>query len=193
MARSASVGGVILAMLALAGAAAAQPTSHMMQQPADHAVLLGDLPVPLSSTCIFRRIQPTTMPGDRIPTFTIPEGRLLVITDVEWEAEGQWDFAPNGLVPFAPNSVVEFRLVLVRSDPFAELTVMQSRTVTSGPQHQPVAGSEQLTTGVVLAPGVTFCGRTEALGLHQGNPNVVVRQAAKLGRVLLRGYLIDAT
>ena len=179
---------LVLACLALPAAAAAQPTSHLLQNPADHVVLLAE-PSAAVRHCSFIRILPTTNPADRIAPFEIPSGRLLVLTDVEWEAVGQWAFEQGGMVKFSPDHIVQLTLELVDPETFAALPIMQSRTLTVGANGNPVAGSEQLTTGIVVAAGTRLCAHAETLWaqLHAHG-----RSDAKLGRVLLRGYLIDA-
>jgi hypothetical protein len=194
MPRSALLGAVTLAMLALPGAATAQPTSHVLQNPQDHVLLLVDPTTPGMSgiTCTSRRILPTTDPADRLEPFAIPTGRLLVITDVEWEAVAIEFFDPHTPFQFAPGSVVVFELDLARFSPFTTLPLMRSRALTVGPGGDPVAGSEQLTTGIVVAPGTVLCAHAEVEEAGGNPPVQVTRTPARLGRVLLRGYLIDA-
>ena len=178
----------LLGLVVLPAAAAAQPASHVLQNPADHVVLLAE-PTPVVKRCSFLRILPTTNPADRVAPFAIPPGRLLVLTDVEWEAVGQWAFEQGGMVKFSQGHVVQLSLELVDPQTYAALPIMQSRALTVGANGAPVAGSEQLTTGIVVAPGTTLCAHAEMLWaqLHAHG-----RSEAKLGRVVLRGYLIDA-
>jgi hypothetical protein len=175
-------------LLALPAAAAAQPVSHVLQDPADHVVLLAE-PAPIvARLCSFVRILPTTQPGDRIVPFEVPSGRLLVVTDVEWEAVGQWDFGPT--VEFGKDTTVQLSLELVDPQTFAALPIMRSRALTIGVRATPAAGSEQLTTGIVVAPGMMFCAHAEILGFFA---HAETRRDARLGRIILRGYLIDAS
>jgi len=177
-------------LLALSAAATAQPVSHVLQNPADHVVLLGE-PVPgIARLCSFVRILPTTPPGDRIPPFEVPPGRLLIVTDVEWEAVGQWNFGPGGMVEFGKGHTVQLSLELVDPQTFAALPIMRSRALTVAVHATPVAGSEQLTTGIVVAPGTRLCAHAELLATFA---HAEVRRDAVLGRIILRGYLIDAS
>lgn len=180
-------------LVALSAAATAQPTAHMLQNPAEHVVLLANSQK-LPQLCSFRRIFPTSDPADRIPDFEIPPGRLLVITDVEWEALGLLLFDPKEIQPFDKGARVTFQLELAKlAIPFETLPIMQSRGLVAD-RAEPVAGSEQLTTGVVLAPATMFCARAEVLEVSFGGSQAVVqRHSAQLGRVILRGYLIDAS
>ena len=175
-------------VLALPAAAAAQPVSHLLQNPADHVVLLAEPAPVVARLCSFLRILPTTQPGDRIAPFEVPSARLLVVTDVEWEAVGQWNFGP--MVEFSKDTTVQLTLELVHPQTFAALPILRSRALTVGSHGNPVAGSEQLTTGIVVAPGTMFCAHAEMLAVHA---HAEIRGDAKLGRVILRGYLIDAS
>jgi hypothetical protein len=181
---------LVLACLAFAAPAIAQPTSHVLQNTADHVVLVADPSV--AWMCTFRRVLPTTDPADRIATFAIPPGRLLVVTDVEWTALGTFVY-PYGVFPFGAGSSVVFELMLVNFQASANLPLMRSRTVTVDTDGQIVGSNEQLTTGIVLAPGTTFCGHAQGVHLTASNPTADVHRApATLDRLMLRGYLIDA-
>ena len=133
--------------MALAGEPAAAQISHQGQDISDHVVLRDGslsgrgLPVcpPTASfkdKALFRVFPDGTRASD---PFTVPPGRQLVITDVEWTV--------NGLsrAPLTPGATVRTRLQIGSDMTFDQ--VFLSRTVEVGSERGDVSGNEQLTTG----------------------------------------------
>ena len=110
--------------------------------------------------------------------FTVPAGKHLVITDVEWTV----DALSTGL-SLIPGGTVRTRLQIGSGDTFNQ--VFLSRTVEVGAESGRITGSEQLTTGVVVAPKTAICP-----GSAEFNSNAVI--SARLLEIVLRGYLINA-
>jgi hypothetical protein len=101
-----------------------------------------------------------------------------VITDVEWTV----DALSTGL-SLIPGGTVRTRLQIGSGDTFNQ--VFLSRTVEVGAESGRITGSEQLTTGVVVAPKTAICP-----GSAEFNSNAVI--SARLLEIVLRGYLINA-
>jgi hypothetical protein len=110
--------------------------------------------------------------------FTVPAGRHLVITDVEWTV----DALSTGL-SLIPGGTVRTRLQIGSGDTFNP--VFLSRTVEVGPEGGRITGSEQLTTGVVVAPKTAICPSSAEF---TAGPSI----SARLLEIVLRGYLINA-
>ena len=198
--RAVGLGAAALALVLAPDAASAQPVSHLSQPPAEHVVLLGSIPGTVGiaqEVCSFARVTPDADPTARLQVFEIPPGRRLVITDVEWEAAGLLRHQPEaGFHPFEwidwwPDTAVVFVLGFTATEfPRPLLPVFQSRSVLVSEKGAAVAGNEELTTGVVVAPGTLLCGRAHAVSFDS-QQSVLVRRRALLTRVILRGYLID--
>ena len=176
----------MVAGLALAGEPAAAQMSHQGQDINDHVVLRDGsyagrgLPVcppftPFAGRALYRVFPDGTKATD---PFTVPAGRQLVITDVEWmvdaTAQGQ---------PLTPGETVGTQVQVGSVGTFN--TVFRSSTVQVGPESGRVFGNEQLSTGFAVAPNTAICPGSAAFGAG------LVR-SVRLLEVVLRGYLIDA-
>jgi hypothetical protein len=172
--------------MALTGEPAAAQISHQGQVISDHVVLRDEslsgrgLPVcpPTASfkdKALFRVFPDGTRAS--VP-FTVPAGRLLVVTDVEWTVNGL-SSGPS----LTAGATVRTRLSIGSDSTFDH--VFLSRTVEVGPERGYVSGSEQLTTGFVVAPSTTICADSAEFG-----SNTI--RSARLIELVLRGYLINA-
>jgi hypothetical protein len=101
--------------------------------------------------------------------FRVREGRVLVVTDVEWSAFP--DEFSN------PGDSVRLQIMLSTSGP-SFLPAFQSRAVIRGPYGVP-GSSEQLTTGFAVGSGTPICALAGD-GLQS---------SAKVETLVLRGYL----
>jgi hypothetical protein len=110
---------------------------------------------------------------------TVPALRQLVITDVEWTV----DVLGTGM-SLTPGAAVRTALSIGSGTTFNR--VFLSRTVEVGSEAGSVAGSEQLTTGVVVASNTEICPSSAEFG---GGGLVRV---ARLLEIVWRGYLIGA-
>ena len=110
--------------------------------------------------------------------FTVPAGRQLVITDVEWTV----DALSTGL-SLIPGGTVRTRVQIGSGDTFNQ--VFMSGTVEVGTESGRITGSEQLTTGFVVAPKTAICPASAEF-----SSNAVI--SARLLEIVLRGYLINA-
>jgi hypothetical protein len=172
------------AVVTLAAEPAAAQISHQGQDINDHVVLRdGSLSGRAGSSCpatgsfsgrtLFRVGPDGTRASD---PFTVPTARLLVITDVEWTV----DALSSGL-SLTPGGTVRTRLQIGSGSTFTQ--VFLSRTVPVSSERGAVSGTEQLTTGVVVASNTAICpGATEFGG------NTV--RSARVLELVLRGYLI---
>jgi hypothetical protein len=174
------------AAVALAGDVAAAQVSHLGQNVADHVMLrsgtpsgrfVSTCPVPASpqGMVLFRVWPDGTRESE---SFTVPSGRLLVITDVEWTVMNR----TNGGALTA-GATVRFRLQIGSGTTFS--SVFLSPTVEVGSERAAVSGSEQLTTGIAVGPNTTICpSAVEFI------PNGFA--SAWVNELVLRGYLITA-
>lgn len=181
-----TLAGLAVAAVVLTGEPAAAQVSHVGQSTNDHVVLRdGTLSGRTASdVCpsgsfkgkgLFRVHPDGTVAAS---PFSVPPGRHLVITDVEWTVNG----TTLGL-SLAAGANVRMRLQLANG---ASLTpVFLSRTVQVGSAGVYVSGSDQLTTGFVVAPNTVICP-----GAVEFNSGVLI--AANLIEIALRGYLIDS-
>ena len=180
-----SLAGVVVAAMALAGEPAAAQISHQGQDISDHVVLrdgglggrgLAVCPPTASfqDKALFRVFPDGTRASD---PFTVPPGRRLVITDVEWTVNGLSQGAS-----LTPGATVRTRLRIGSDMTFDQ--VFLSRTVEVGSERGNVSGNEQLTTGFVVAPNTTICADSAEFG-----SNTV--KSARLVELVLRGYLIS--
>ena len=101
-----------------------------------------------------------------------------MITDVEWHV----DTLSTG--PLTPGETVRIRVQIGSGTTFNR--VFTSRTVEVGSEGARVSGTEQLTTGFVVAANTAICPDSAAFG-----SNVV--KTARLSELVLRGYLISTT
>lgn len=181
----------VLGAALVAGSAAAQPVSHLGQRIEDHIVLTGwSSPQGSLYICDWHHVPPDGRVSQNPPDYSIPAGRRLVVTDVEWFAN--WMDAQGGYTIDA----VDMRIYLSQGslyDVNALSPVFRSRTVPMPVQatgdRVPRAGSnEQLTTGFVVAAGTEICAVTQGLlGTSGGGFTEYLP-----GEATLRGYLIDA-
>jgi hypothetical protein len=176
---------VAVAAMALAGEPAAAQISHQGQNISDHVVLRDGslsgrgLPVcpPTASfkdKALFRVFPDGTRAAE---PFTVPPGRLLVVTDVEWTVN-----ALSGGPSLTAGATVRTRVSIGSDMTFDQ--VFLSRTVEVGSERGYVSGNEQLTTGFVVAPNTTICADSAEFG-----SNAV--KSARLIELVLRGYLIN--
>jgi hypothetical protein len=177
---------VVVAAVALAGNPAAAQISHQGQDISDHVVLRdGTLSGRVGTGCpsgasfsgrALFRVWPD---GTRATEpFMVPGSRQLVITDVEWTVDG----LPTGL-GLTAGATVRTRLQIGSGTTFDQ--VFLSRTVEVGPERGAVSGTEQLTTGVVVASNTAICPGSTEFGAS-------LVKSARLLELVLRGYLINA-
>ena len=117
----------------------------------------------------FRRVFPDGASASKV--FRIPEGRLLVVTDVDWQYHSG-----------APGLVQILALVIENlAETFKRHTAFES-TIRLGSDG--VGGiSEHMTSGFVVSSSARIC-----VELRNGP----IGPPLRLSRVLLRGYLVDA-
>ncbi|MGJ5819069.1 hypothetical protein [Paludibaculum fermentans] len=113
-----------------------------------------------------------TLPDGTAETdaYRVPEGRVLVVTDVDWH-----------FVSGPPNQLQVFRLLVQNLGDGAKIRrAFESAVQLNG---FGIGGaSEHMTTGFVVAPQARICADAT-----QGMDGSVMR----LSKVLLRGYLMD--
>ena len=172
----------LLSCSLLVPSARAQPFSaaHLGQKIEEH-VMLVSVPGPPNNFCgtnsfrdrEFHQVFPD---GTRDPSpFSVPAGRLLVITDVEWNAFG----GPNGTNVLAANSTLVFQLAVGNNVVMSSYVPLDANSANGRP-----GTSEHMTTGIVAAPGARICPFVTQTQPASG-------AAAFLDQVYLRGYLID--
>jgi len=173
------------AAVAVAGQPAAAQISHQGQDISEHVVLRdGSLTGRFEAVCpptasfkdraLFRVLPDGTRASD---PFMVPGGRQLVITDVEWTV----DALATGL-PLTPGATVRTRLQIGSATTFNP--VFLSRTVEVSSERGSVSGSEQLTTGFVVASNTAICP-----GSAEFSAGAV--KSARLIELVVRGYLIS--
>jgi hypothetical protein len=149
---------IVVAAVALTGDPAAAQISHQGQDVSEHVVLRdGSLTGRFEAVCpatssfkdrtLFRVWPDGTQASE---PFLVPAGRQLVITDVEWTV----DALGTGL-PLTPGETVRTRVQIGSGTTFNK--VFLSRSVEVGSERGRVSGSEQLTTGFVVAPNTAIC------------------------------------
>ena len=176
---------VVVAAAALAGQPAAAQISHQGQDINDHVVLRdgaiegrGESLCPVTASFKGRGLFRVWPDGTRASEpFTAPATRRLVITDVEWTVD-----ATSTGSPLTTGGTVRTRLQIGSGTTFTQ--VFLSRTVEVGSERGGVSGTEQLTTGVVVAPDTAVCPTATEFGAN------LVR-SARLLELVLRGYLIS--
>lgn len=154
--------------------------SHLNQDPRSHVVLTREANVPggcgLQQSDFFR-IHPDGTKDEE--PFRVPEGRLLVVTDVDW-----WLADFQETIPHHENSSTYFTLGLQHAygeGHFSEYVVFrdEKRDDFQGRLGDSVA----MTTGFVVAPDTPIC------------PNAQVNPTPDTDllrlQVILRGYLIE--
>ena len=177
---------VVVAAMALTGDPAAAQMSHQGQDISEHVVLRdGNLPGRAESVCpaggsfsdrtLFRVMPDGTR--EAIP-FTVPAGRHLVVTEVEWTVDAHTTTG-NALTSGA---TVGTRVRIGSGATFN--AVFNSRTVEVGAERGRVTGSDQLTTGFVVGAGAVICPSASEF-----SANLV--RSARLIEIVFRGYLIS--
>ena len=177
---------LVVAAVALTGEPAAAQVSHVGQNITDHVVLRdGSLSGRyVDDVCasgsfkgkgLFRVSPDGTLAS---APFTVPEGRRLVITDVEWTVSGT-----TVGYSLAAGATVRTRIQIGNSSTLTP--VFLSRTVQVDSTGTYVSGSEQLTTGFVVAPNTSIC--PSSVEFSSG-----ALISANLIEFVLRGYLINA-
>ena len=178
---------LVFAAVALTAEPAAAQVSHVGQNINDHVVLrdgtLGGRYY-VDDVCtsgsfkgkgLFRVSPDGTLAS---APFTVPEGRRLVITDVEWTVSGT-----TVGYSLAAGATVRTRIQIGNSSTLTP--VFLSRTVQVESTGTYVSGSEQLTTGFVVAPNTAIC--PSSVEFSSG-----ALISANLIEFVLRGYLINA-
>ena len=176
---------LVVAAVALTARPAASQVSHLGQNISDHVVLRdGSLSGRYVDVCqsasfqdrgLFRVFPDGSQASDQ---FTVPAGRRLVITDVEWTVS-----ATSLGLPLKAGSTVRIR---VRIGSGTTLTsVFLSETIPVEFAGTNISGSQQLTTGFVVAPNTAICP-----GTTEFSSGTVI--AANLVEFVMRGYLINA-
>ena len=177
---------VVVGAVALAGEPAAAQISHQGQDISEHVVLRDG-----SQTGRFEAVCPATAsfkdkalfrvwPDGTLASepFTVPAGRQLVVTDVEWTV----DALATGL-SLIPGETVRTRLQIGSGMTFNQ--VFLSRSVEVGSERGRVSGSEQLTTGFAVGSNTAICPVSATF-----NSSTV--KSARLIEIVLRGYLINS-
>ena len=116
----------------------------------------------------FRRLFPDGTSSPEV--FRIPEGRLLLVTDVDWH----YSSGAPGLVQILA-LIVENRTDQAKRHTSFESTIRLGSDGVGGT-------SEHLTTGFVISSSARIC-----IELRNGP----IGSPLRLSKVLLRGYLID--
>lgn len=158
----------------------ASPRSHLDQDPRQHVVLTREGGVTggcgLQESDFFR-IHPDGTKDEE--TFRVPEGHLLVVTDVDW-----WIADFQGPIPRPENSSTYFTLAL-RHDygggRFSEYRVFRDEKREDFQGR--LGDSMAMTTGFVVAPDTLICPDAQ---VNPTRDTDVLRL-----RVILRGYLIE--
>jgi hypothetical protein len=177
---------LVVAAVTLTGEPAAAQVSHLGQNISDHVVLrdgslAGRYVDDVCTSGSFKgkglfRVSPDGTLASA--PFTVPAGRRLVITDVDWTVSG----TTLGL-SLAPGATVRTRIQIGNGSPLTTVFLSGTVQVDSGGTY--VAGSEQLTTGFVVAPNTSIC--PSAVEFSSG-----ALISANLVEFALRGYLINA-
>lgn len=186
MARLPTVACLVLAAVALTSEPVAAQVSHLGQNVSDHVVLRdGSLAgryvddVCTSGSFKGRGLFRVSPDGTLASApFTVPAGRRLVITDVDWTVSG----TTLGL-SLAPGATVRTRIQIGNGSTLTTVFLSATVQVESGGTY--VAGSEQLTAGFVVAPNTSIC--PSAVEFSSG-----ALISANLIEFTLRGYLINA-
>jgi hypothetical protein len=148
MAKFSSIVGALISIFLISPTAFAQ--SHLRVPPSQHVILLSE---PDDGTCCsagqcFRFVHfPTRLlPNGQTQRFTIPQGRTLVITDVEWN----WLYTGTS-DPF-PNQQQLFRVGF----PNSATDLAKSNALTD--QNSFGGASVSLQSGFTVASGNQICG-----------------------------------
>jgi hypothetical protein len=176
---------LVVAAVTLPAQPAAAQVSHLSQNINDHVVLRdgslsGRYADDVCTSGSFKgkglfRVSPDGAVASA--PFTVPDGRRLVITDVDWTVSG----TTLGY-SLAAGATVRTRIQIGNGTTLTP--VFLSGTVQVGSAGTYVSGSEQLTTGFVVAPNTTIC--PSSVEFSSG-----ALIAANLIEFVLRGYLIN--
>lgn len=183
--RYANVLAFVVAALGWASEPASAQISHQGQDISDHVILRDGSLSSREPVCppsgafkgkgLYRVFPDGTLASE---PFTVPAGRQLVVTDVEWTVG-----STSQNLSLEPGWTVRVLLRIGSGTTFN--LVFLARTVQVGPAGGSVQGSEQLTTGFVVGPNTAICpGSAE----QASNWSI----ATKLHELVLRGYLINA-
>jgi hypothetical protein len=173
-----SLGFGLLSLILFSSQATQLPAqiSHTGQSPRQHVVLTREPAIPHGcglQESEFFRIFPD---GTKAPApFRVPDGQLLVITDVDW-----WlaDFKS----PPSPGYSLYFELALEHQVlPLITTYRVFRDAATTDPQNR-LGRSVAMTTGFVVAPGTRICPFAQV-------PEIQDTDLLRL-QVILRGYLI---
>jgi hypothetical protein len=176
--------------LGAAMSATAQAGTHLGQQGASTHVTLIAKPIPSGSpankcnTASFegQDLYRVLSDGSTASTpFTVPSGHYLVVTDVEWSAQGA---VLSTVAPLAPNRslVLEINLYKPGASGTGNSVYMSPGIWVYPALVDGVLGdSDHMTSGFIVGPGVSIC--PQAYETKQFSSN-----AAKLTRILLHGY-----
>lgn len=152
--------------------------SHLLQEPDDHVVLTREFHTGgcgLLESAFFRIYPDGTKDSD---PFRVPEGRLLIVTDVDW-------WLANFRQPFSPGYATYFELALEHQVGNYRSTFRVFKdTLLNDPQNR-LGRSVSMTTGFVVAPDTRICPFAQ---VAPTNDTDILRL-----NVILRGYLIDGT
>jgi hypothetical protein len=138
--------------------------THMGQPPSNHVTLesIGIDPKedPCETGIDFVRIHPDGSRDQTPPFFHVPAGKVLVVTDVDWQYAGG-----------VPRSAQTFRIFIRGND---RPRVFESTIILNDSGEGGI--SEGMTSGFVLASGSALCVDTTQTG-------------GQISHVVIRGYL----
>lgn len=171
---------------------AAPKISHLNQAIEDHVVLLGSSNTKRVCLDDFRRVLPDgTLQELRRGQPLIPEGRVMVVTDIDWTLVES--SAPEDTPPHSPADLATFVLYdrVPGPDPVGPVMVPLYQAETRHPLQSGgvviTSGNASLTAGFEIDhPNFDVCGEVELLG------GQVDTTTYKQTTVILRGYFIDA-
>jgi hypothetical protein len=172
----------VFTALAVALSPAAAVT-HLVQPVAANHVTLVDGPsgpnpcgtLSFQNRSFFRVLPNATM--STLP-FVVPQGRNLVVTDVEWSAYG----GPLGTVPLAVGTTLRLKIFLVAGASSGQVFSSRGITLDANSAAGRPGSSEQLTAGFVVGPGVSICPY-----VYQETPSFGA--SVYIDGIILRGYL----
>jgi len=110
--------------------------------------------------------------------FVVPQGRTLVVTDVEWAAFG----GVLGTNALAVGNTLVLKIFLVLGSSSAQVFRSRGLTLDANSATGRPGSSEQLTAGFVVGPNVSICP-----AVNQEAPTFGA--TAYLDDIVLRGYL----
>jgi hypothetical protein len=162
--------------------------SHLGQSIQDHVTLV-DREHPGETKCdtnsfenrAFFRVSPEGKVEAK--PFSVPKGRLLVVTDVEWAAYG----GPNDTVALKPDTTLRLEIHVGNAKQIIDnpTVFISSITLDQAAAAGRPGRSEYCTAGFVVAAGRRICPNA-----YTADPNSGA--TAFIDMIILRGYLIDA-